>query len=101
MDGAGTVTVASWLADARVIVEVADTGSGMTPEFVRDELFKPFRSTKATGMGVGAYESLQYVTELGGQITVESKVGTGTRIRVALPAVQREGVDDTSSEAME
>jgi signal transduction histidine kinase len=73
----------------------------MTPEFVRDELFKPFRSTKATGMGVGAYESLQYVTELGGQIDVDSKVGAGTRIRVSLPAVQREGVDEASSEAME
>jgi len=101
MDGSGAVTVTSWLESSRVMVEVADTGTGMTADFVRDELFKPFRSTKATGMGVGAYESLQYVTELGGQITVESKVGTGTRIRVALPAVQREGVDETSSEAIE
>lgn len=101
MEGVGTVTVGCWLADSRVIIEVADTGAGMTPEFVRDELFKPFRSTKATGMGVGAYESLQYITELGGQITVDSKVGTGTRIRVSLPAVQREGVDEVSSEAIE
>lgn len=101
MEGAGTVSVSSWLDESRVIIEVADTGAGMTPEFVRDELFKPFRSTKATGMGVGAYESLQYVNELGGQIDVDSKVGAGTRIRVSLPAVQREGVDEASSEAME
>ena len=44
----------------------------MTPEFVRDRLFKPFQTTKATGMGIGAYESFQYVQELGGRVQVDS-----------------------------
>lgn len=101
MNGSGTVSIEAWLTETRVIVEVADTGAGMTTEFIRDELFKPFRSTKATGMGVGAYESLQYVTELGGRIIVDSEVGAGTRIRVELPSVHREGVDEASSEGME
>jgi len=58
----------------------------MNPEFIRDQLFKPFQSTKPTGMGVGAFESNQYVTELGGQITVESTVGKGSRFTIDLPA---------------
>ncbi|WP_428669362.1 ATP-binding protein, partial [Roseibium sp.] len=67
-------------------VVVSDNGTGMSPEFVRDELFKPFRSTKASGMGIGAYESRQYVKEIGGSIDVESEPGVGTRMRLRLPA---------------
>ncbi|MCB1955988.1 MAG: PEP-CTERM system histidine kinase PrsK [Rhodocyclaceae bacterium] len=69
-----------------VEVDVIDNGCGMSPEFVRDELFKPFRSTKASGMGIGAYESRQYVKEIGGSIEVASEPGAGTRMRVRLPA---------------
>jgi signal transduction histidine kinase len=57
----------------------------MTSEFVRDRLFRPFQSTKPAGMGIGAYESAQYVRDLGGRIEVESEPGRGTRIRVILP----------------
>lgn len=69
----------------RVVVEVTDNGVGMPPEFVRDSLFKPFRTTKSKGMGIGAYESHQYVTSLGGRIEVTSVVDSGTRVRVLLP----------------
>jgi signal transduction histidine kinase len=57
----------------------------MSPEFVRNELFKPFRTTKADGMGIGVYESSQYVAELGGRLSVDSAIGTGTRVKVFLP----------------
>jgi putative PEP-CTERM system histidine kinase len=60
-----------WLRLARqgthALIEVGDTGRGMSPEFVRERLFKPFQTTKPTGMGIGAYESFQYVHELGGE----------------------------------
>ena len=46
---------------------------------------KPFETTKTSGMGIGVYESQQYVTGLGGRILVESREGTGTRVRVLLP----------------
>jgi putative PEP-CTERM system histidine kinase len=69
----------------KAIVEVRDTGSGMTSEFVRERLFKPFQTTKPSGMGIGAYESFQYVQELGGTILVESTVNVGTRMCVLLP----------------
>ena len=73
-------------------VEVRDTGSGMPAEFARERLFKPFQTTKAGGMGIGAYESYQYVHELGGDILVDSKLGVGTTMRILLP------LHDTTSE---
>ena len=50
-----------------VQIEVGDAGPGMSHDFIRDELFRPFRSTKDAGMGLGAYESQLYVQELGGK----------------------------------
>jgi putative PEP-CTERM system histidine kinase len=68
------------------IVEVQDTGSGMDKEFIRDRLFRPFDSTKGkSGMGIGVYESRDYIHKLGGDIEVISRVGEGTTFRVRLP----------------
>lgn len=66
-------------------VEVGDTGLGMTREFVETRLFRPFSSTKSGGMGIGSYESSQYIRELGGRIDVASEPGRGTVITVRLP----------------
>jgi signal transduction histidine kinase len=66
-------------------IEVVDAGVGMTPEFIRERLFKPFETTKAAGMGIGVYESAQYVSALGGQVLVDSEPGGGTHVRVLLP----------------
>lgn len=101
MGAEGTVTLRTRMDGRLAVIEVEDTGSGMTPEFIRDELFKPFRSTKSTGMGVGAYESMQYVSELGGRMTVDSKVGVGTRICVFLPARTRQGEGVSASSTTE
>ena len=70
------------------VLEVRDHGVGMTPEFVRERLFKPFQTTKPTGMGIGVYESSQYVSGLGGSIAVESEPGVGTSVFLRLPSVQ-------------
>jgi putative PEP-CTERM system histidine kinase len=72
--------------DAFVRVSVSDNGVGMTSEFVRDRLFKPFQTTKQSGMGIGVYESVQYVNGLGGEIKVDSQPGVGTIVRVTMPA---------------
>jgi signal transduction histidine kinase len=69
----------------QAVIEVGDTGIGMDATFLRDRLFKPFQTTKPAGMGIGAYESQQYVHELGGKMAVESSAGEGTRITVRLP----------------
>jgi putative PEP-CTERM system histidine kinase len=70
-----------------VVIEVSDRGSGMTPEFVRDRLFRPFQTTKDSGMGIGAFECQQYVQRVGGRIDVESTPEQGTRMRIRLRAV--------------
>ena len=82
----GRVTVRVARDGPAAVVEVADNGPGMSPEFVREQLFKPFESTKQAGMGLGAYESQQYVRGVGGRIDVESEVGRGTTMRVVLQA---------------
>jgi signal transduction histidine kinase len=69
---------------ASAMVEVRDTGAGMTPDFVRERLFKPFETTKPAGMGIGVYESSQYIKSIGGEIRVESTPGQGTSVRVLL-----------------
>ena len=84
---AGQVALRVFEEGEYAVVEVADTGTGMSTEFVRERLFKPFQSTKPTGMGIGAYESSQYIGELGGRILVDSQPNAGTRIKVFLPRV--------------
>ena len=75
-------------APEQCVVEVTDNGSGMSSDFVRERLFKPFQTTKSTGMGIGAYESQQYVSSLGGRIEVKTEQGAGTQVRVVLPGVK-------------
>jgi putative PEP-CTERM system histidine kinase len=70
-------------------VTITDHGAGMTPEFMRDRLFKPFQTTKQSGMGIGVYESVKYVSALGGDLSVESRPGIGTVVRVLMPAAER------------
>jgi putative PEP-CTERM system histidine kinase len=67
------------------LVVVGDTGHGMSQEFIRERLFKPFQTTKPTGMGIGAYESFQYVHELGGKLSVDSTIDVGTQVSLLLP----------------
>ena len=67
-------------------VDIIDSGRGMDPAFVRERLFRPFESTKGlTGMGIGVFESREYIRQLGGDIDVESTPGKGTRFTVTLP----------------
>jgi len=69
-------------------VEVGDEGQGMTEEFIQTRLFKPFQTTKESGMGIGTYESFQYVQELGGKVSVDSRVGRGTVVGLLLPLIE-------------
>ena len=84
-DVAGRVSIALVRDGGRAKVVVTDTGHGMTPEFIRDRLFKPFQTTKQAGMGIGAFESYQYVQELGGKIEVQSEIDKGTTVSLLLP----------------
>jgi signal transduction histidine kinase len=77
----------------RVAVEVLDTGAGIPREIV-DRIFEPFFTTKPIGVGTGLGLSIchRIITDLGGELSVESEVGRGSVFRVVLPATQRAAV---------
>jgi putative PEP-CTERM system histidine kinase len=69
-------------------IEVTDSGSGMSAEFVRTGLFKPFVSTKPGGFGIGAYEARELIQAMGGRLDVESREGIGSRFTINLPLAE-------------
>jgi len=82
------VEVSTTVAGNEAMVTVVDVGSGMSPEFVRERLFRPFDSTKGSkGMGIGAYQTREYVRMLGGDVKVQSSPGNGTKFSITLPCV--------------
>jgi putative PEP-CTERM system histidine kinase len=83
----GEVVVEVGMAISGPVISVRDTGEGMDAAFIRDRLFRPFDTTKgARGMGIGAYQARDYMRSLGGEVSVESTVGSGTTFSLAFPA---------------
>ncbi|GMN01625.1 XrtA/PEP-CTERM system histidine kinase PrsK [Erythrobacter sp. MTPC3] len=81
-------------------IDIIDSGKGMSPEFVRSGLFKPFVSSKQGGFGIGAFEAREMVKAMRGRIVVESREGIGTRFSVILPVAEahRFGAASSNSE---
>jgi putative PEP-CTERM system histidine kinase len=71
-----------------VVIDVTDSGPGMTPEFIRSRLFKPFHSSKPGGFGIGAFEAREIVRSMGGRLEVESHEGLGSRFTVRMPLAE-------------
>ncbi|HYO91587.1 MAG TPA: ATP-binding protein [Pyrinomonadaceae bacterium] len=85
----GTLTVdGGLLPEEKVFFGVRDTGPGMTEDFQRKQLFRPFATTKKKGVGLGLYTCREVVRAHGGEIQVESQKGVGTYFRVVLPSKQ-------------
>jgi two-component system, cell cycle sensor histidine kinase and response regulator CckA len=80
------ICVGTALEGDRVVIEVCDTGAGIPPEVV-GRIFDPFFTTKEVGVGTGLGLAIcmRIVTDMGGELTVTSEVGKGTRFRIALP----------------
>ena len=77
----------------RVVIDITDGGSGMTAEFIRDELFRPFATRKREGTGIGAFQARELMREAGGDLIVTSQPGVGTTVGLVLtradtPALQ-------------
>ena len=86
MPAGGRLAVRARDLGDRVAIEIEDTGVGIAPE-VLPQIFEPFFSTKDKAEGVGLGLSVAYgiVERHGGEITVDSEVGRGTRFTVTLP----------------
>jgi len=82
----GEVSVTLQTRENSAIVLIKDNGCGMDEEFIRNRLFKPFDTTKGlTGMGIGAYESREYLLSLGGDLNVQSQPASGTLFKCIIP----------------
>ena len=88
LDG-GRIVVETSSEGGKAFITVADTGSGIPPDKVED-IFNPFFTTKAHGVGLGLAMVSKFVDSHGGQISVESKEGVGTTFRIALPITKDE-----------
>lgn len=84
----GMVEVRLKFEQDHAVIDVKDSGCGMDAEFMSNQLFRPFRSTKGAGMGIGVFESREFVRELGGDIEVASQPGRGTTFRIRVPAAR-------------
>ncbi len=69
----------------RVLVDITDHGPGMTPEFLRDHLFRPLVSGRADGHGIGAWQARDLLRGAGGDLLAISTPGAGTTMRMTLP----------------
>ncbi len=89
--GDGHVIIRLEQKSGYVLVSIEDNGSGMDQSFIKDRLFKPFDSTKGlTGMGIGVFESREYIRSIGGDIKVESTPGEGSIFSISLPETTSE-----------
>lgn len=82
--GDGRIRIATGAEDGWAVLTVGDNGCGMSERFVSDSLFRPFRTTKPSGLGIGMFQSRSIVEAHGGRITVQSRPGEGTVFRIFL-----------------
>lgn len=82
---AGEILVATAVRDGWVELSVKDNGCGMSKEFMAHSLFRPFRTTKIKGSGIGLFQSKMIAEAHNGRIEVESREGEGSTFRVLLP----------------
>lgn len=81
----GRITVETSRRDGWAVVSVTDNGCGISPEFIARSLFRPFRTTKKNGTGIGMFHSKTIVEAHQGRMEVQSELGVGTTFRVWLP----------------
>jgi putative PEP-CTERM system histidine kinase len=88
---AGEVRIETAQGNGSVVLTVSDNGCGMAPEFLSRSLFRPFQTTKKSGLGIGLFQSKMIVEAHKGRIQVESQPGKGTTFRVILPLPKQNG----------
>ncbi len=82
----GVITVKLMVSGDYAVIKVDDNGCGMSEQFVRERLFRPFDTTKGNaGMGIGVYECQEFICSLGGEVEVNSQTGEGTQFCLSIP----------------
>lgn len=89
MNGKGQLRITAQQFNGTSMFTVSDTGCGMSNEFLRRSLFRPFQTTKKNGLGIGMFQCKAIVEAHGGKINVTSEAGKGTTVQVVLPANDR------------
>ena len=84
-EGQGKIDITVGRQDNSGFIKISDNGVGMQNEFIETALFKPFKTTKPKGLGVGLYQCKTIVDSHSGKIKVKSKAGEGTEFTVYLP----------------
>jgi putative PEP-CTERM system histidine kinase len=85
----GYVKISLSSAGKNARIEIIDNGVGMDREFIQQRLFQPFDTTKGNaGMGVGVYESKEFITSIGGKLDVVSSPGEGTVFSITVPRIE-------------
>jgi signal transduction histidine kinase len=87
MPHGGRLTISTRAENGKLWMVISDTGSGMSAEQLK-QLFIPFNTTKSRGLGLGMPYAHKIIDEHGGQISVESQPGQGTRVKIELPAAR-------------
>lgn len=83
------IRIATHATTDGAVLAVTDQGCGMSPEFLQRSLFRPFQTTKKTGLGIGMFQSKMIVEAHRGRISVTSEPGKGTTFQVFLPSLSK------------
>lgn len=89
-NGHGNIRVTTEQQDGFAVLTVRDNGCGMSEEFLKKKLFRPFQTTKNKGIGIGMFQSKTIVEAHDGRMIVDSRQGAGTTIRVMLPTTGKD-----------
>ena len=87
MSKGGRLTISTATSGDKLWLDIRDTGVGMSPDQVK-QIFEPFNTTKSRGLGLGMPYAQKIIHQHGGHITVESRQGEGTEVRIELPAAR-------------
>lgn len=84
----GRITLRSDFNEYEVVMSIEDNGTGISPDHM-GAIFEPYRTTKSSGTGLGLLIVRRIVREHGGEISIESEEGEGTRVTLHLPRAER------------